>query len=846
MAMDENAENLGPYRLLERLGRGGMGEVFLAHDPRLDRRVAIKRIRPDTLADERRARFRREARLAARLRHPGIVQIHDVLTVGDAEHLVLEYVPGASLKRQLDGGPLPVDRGLALTRQIAAALAHAHRHGVIHRDLKAENVLVTPEGEAKIVDFGIGKEISGSGDTSVTREGGVAGTPRAMSPEQIRGETIGPASDLFSFGILLYETLTGRSPFIAASAVETLDRVLHHRPEPVSSLAPEVPPELSELVDHLLEKESALRPRSAAEVERCLADLLDGAADDDDSLTRLPEALPTVSANASVRSRRLAPAVAVLLVLVIVAGIWALRPVPPPRVIAVMPPEVRGETEADLERLAFAVRGALLRSLVSLRGVAPVSPTEIDAVEGTPEERARAVAADEAVLASLVCRNHGCDVELRRVPTYGGGITWSRSFEVPVEDLAVAARAVEVQLRQGFSSRSVRPGWKVAEVSGAEYAAFLEAYRIFTEARETMPLIELEERLTQLRKESGAFLDAVLLEADVARYRYQESGDPEALEKALDLVRQARTLAPVDPTATLQEVKTLLAGRRLDEAEAALETLEEQIPGDARVLDHRARLLEMRGEVDRALEILERAAERQPSWRRLYNLAWMSLRHSRTAAARTHLEHLLERAPGKYEGLSLLAQLELASGDPSRAIELYAELVERSPGPVELSNLGLAHTLVGEYGAAAEASRRAYELAPESPIYALNLADARWLEGRLEESRQLYVRVLELLAADPNPPGWQQLTVAAQARAHLGEPRAAVADVQEALRQAPENAQVAFEAALVYAVVGDRTAALVNVERAVDLGLEPRWFELPWFDRLEAEPGFVRLVEARD
>jgi serine/threonine-protein kinase len=226
MSMSEIPQKIGPYRVLQRLGAGGMGEVFLAHDERLDRRVAVKRIRPDAkISPDQRERFRREARVAARLNHPAIVQVYDILAEGDVEHIVMEYVEGASLRDLASQGPLDLDLTLRLAREIADGLDAAHHEGIVHRDLKTENVLVTRTGHAKISDFGIAKRLlAGPPEPELTGADMVVGTYRVMSPEQARGEAVDHRSDLFSFGILLYEILTGRSPFTAENALATLSR----------------------------------------------------------------------------------------------------------------------------------------------------------------------------------------------------------------------------------------------------------------------------------------------------------------------------------------------------------------------------------------------------------------------------------------------------------------------------------------------------------------------------------------------------------------------------------------------------------------------------------------------
>jgi len=266
---------IGPYRILERIGAGGMGEVFLAYDSRLDRRVAIKRIRPGSeVTPASRERFRREARLAARLSHSAIVQVYDILEEEGSEYIVMEYVEGTTLRDQVRQGPLDVPAALELARELAAGLDTAHRQGIIHRDLKTENVLVSTSGGPKILDFGIAKRLLDSGEEgSLTADNAILGTCRAMSPEQARGEPLNPGTDLFALGVLLYEALTGTSPFEAESPVSTLSRVILYRQAPVHKLNPAIPRQLSQLIDRLLEKDAALRPGSAAEVRRELEEI---------------------------------------------------------------------------------------------------------------------------------------------------------------------------------------------------------------------------------------------------------------------------------------------------------------------------------------------------------------------------------------------------------------------------------------------------------------------------------------------------------------------------------------------------------------------------------------------
>lgn len=261
-------EKIGPYRVYERLGVGGMGEVYKAYDDRLERWVAIKRIRPDREdAEDNRERFKREARATARLNHPSIVHLYGIFQDGDSDCIVMEYVEGETLDRKLMSGPLDPLQVATLGHEIASGLAEAHANGILHRDLKAENIIITPKGRSKILDFGLAKPIlSGELDPVLTGKGQLVGTSRAMSPEYVGGESIDHRSDLFSLGVLLYECLTGQSPFKAHNTLATLKQVMLHKQTPIRELNADVPVELSEAVDQLLEKEPDDRPQSAQDV----------------------------------------------------------------------------------------------------------------------------------------------------------------------------------------------------------------------------------------------------------------------------------------------------------------------------------------------------------------------------------------------------------------------------------------------------------------------------------------------------------------------------------------------------------------------------------------------------
>ena len=224
-------ETVSHYRILERLGQGGMGEVFLAQDTTLDRKVALKFL-PEELQQDptARKRFLREAKSAAALDHPFICKIYEIGTAQDRTFIAMEYIQGVTLQEKLAEGPLSIEDVLEIAWEIADALEGAHRGGIVHRDLKPSNVMLIPEGHVKVMDFGLAKRVVPEGEeedvsTVLTQEGAAVGTVPYMSPEQVRGQSLDTRSDFFTLGVVLYEMVTGVHPFKKDSIMDTAQTI---------------------------------------------------------------------------------------------------------------------------------------------------------------------------------------------------------------------------------------------------------------------------------------------------------------------------------------------------------------------------------------------------------------------------------------------------------------------------------------------------------------------------------------------------------------------------------------------------------------------------------------------
>ena len=272
-------EEIGHYKIKELLGTGGMGEVYLAEDMRLHRQVALKILHENVAADaERLRRFGHEARAASALNHPNIMTVHEFGTSGGVHFLATEYVEGKTLREAIKGGQLTLIDALKIAEQAASALSAAHEAGIVHRDIKPDNIMLRPDGYVKVLDFGIAKltenrkAVHWTDSESPTREhfktnpGEVMGTADYMSPEQARGKDVDSRADIFSLGVVLYEMLTGQRPFAGENAMDSIGAILHKEPTPINQLLPELPTEIEQIVNKTLRKDRNERYQTAKDL----------------------------------------------------------------------------------------------------------------------------------------------------------------------------------------------------------------------------------------------------------------------------------------------------------------------------------------------------------------------------------------------------------------------------------------------------------------------------------------------------------------------------------------------------------------------------------------------------
>ncbi|MFT5481485.1 MAG: hypothetical protein ACI9GW_000127 [Halieaceae bacterium] len=412
---------VGRYELKELLGFGGMGAVYRAKDPQLGRWVAIKFWLNESVG--RRSDFFAEARLLARLNHPGVVQVFDVVDSTEHPAIVMEYVPGMHLDEYVDRfGPGFFAR-LTIASSIVAGLVEAHSHGVVHRDLKLANVLVTPAGETKITDFGIaGLSGEGIGDSGL-----VLGSLYTMSPEQLRDEIVDERSDLFSLGCVLYWLFAGRLPVQAAEEPRVLLDVYLARTWPaLDRVSTDLPPELCGLVDQLLAFDPSSRPQSAMAVLRRIEELSSvGEQRDDDTATFALDVdvsrtgpLTSTPVPAGILGPWHRQAGAIILLVILAAVVYQLGYTPTvtnTRSVALIYPTLQNpEHVRDVGLMKSAVYKAVADGMESRVGYRVVMPQSLPLINATPTDLARALAVDELIYSHLDCAADFCNISLRR------------------------------------------------------------------------------------------------------------------------------------------------------------------------------------------------------------------------------------------------------------------------------------------------------------------------------------------------------------------------------------------------------------------------------------------------
>lgn len=828
---------VGRYQIERELGRGGMGTVYLAYDPELSRHVAIKGLGTGQATPERRERLRREARAAAALTHPNIAQIYDVITHQDQDFVVMEWVEGQTLADLVAAGPLSPGEVARIGAQIARALAFAHRRGIIHRDVKCENVMITPEGTAKVLDFGLAQIQGLPQDQRLTQEGLVVGTSRAMSPEQAMGKPLDHRSDIFSLGSLLYEAATGQPAFAGDTVLETMHKVARAEYVPLQEKAPHLPRELATVIERCLERHPDKRFQDATEIANFLAGVSQTLG------TAYLEPVPRATLLVRKLSRHLPYAILGVVALSAILALALLRGwlgAPKPVTVAVLP--VSGELPAETPLVATAVADALAGFLANLQGLHVVSGREVRSVlrEGMGvREAARAMGVQELVEAVVAPGAEATTVrvQLSRLDGSTGRILWSQTLqEVSASPLLLQER-IATALQDAFRQFRARRPPKVPPQEALE--AYLEVKKRLDAGK---PSPGYTEELALLEKAETAapdFVDALLAHASIERFLGGNANDPKRLEKAEALLRRAAELDPDHPEIPLRRAQLAQTRGQEQEAVQILRQLTRMRPGDPlawRSLGTTLAQLQQKEESEKAFA---RALSLQPNI-----VTWDQLSSARAdwgdfSGARQAAEEILKRAPNHPLGLFRLGYVAALDGDFALCEKLFSQLYPQTKLLSDLFNWGTCTFYLGNLQQALEIYRQAQARAPGDHRTYLNLADTHFWLGNREQAVALYQKALHLLEANPHPRRyWSDK---AHILAHVGKLEEAVWAAQKNVAEFPNRNWNLFVAAEVAALAGDKTSMLAYSRKALELRAPKQWFSGPEFAPYRQLPEFRAL-----
>ncbi|MEO6324049.1 MAG: protein kinase, partial [Thermoanaerobaculia bacterium] len=492
-------QRLGPYEILSTLGAGGMGEVYRALDSRLGRQVAIKVLTHDSPAAL--ARFDREARTVACLSHPNILALYDVVLDGPVPYVVTELLEGETLADRLRTGPLPWRQALAFAAEAAEGMSYAHARSIIHRDLKPSNLIITREGRLKILDFGLARSFERAGEDAETRSdsdhdstasGTILGTPGYMSPEQVQGAPVGPETDVFSFGCILYEMITGGRAFRGVTLAESFAAVLRDEPRPIDQCAPDLPSACVSLVSRCLEKDARKRFPTATELLSALR-AVDGLHADSTPTLALagtrsatPSITPTVLSRSPETKRgswRVRVAGAFALAVALAGILLVARPrvggSPQIRSLAVLPlTNLSGDPGQEF--LADGMTEELIGSLIEIGGFRVICRTTAMRYKGSKlsaKEIARELGVEAVVEGSVRKSGSRVRVSASLVRADDERSVFSRTFEREMADVLTLqseiAKAVSTEVSSSLDQRTL-PGPR-RRVDPAAYESYLKA-----------------------------------------------------------------------------------------------------------------------------------------------------------------------------------------------------------------------------------------------------------------------------------------------------------------------------------------------------------------------------------
>ncbi|MEC4725743.1 protein kinase [Shewanella sp. D64] len=876
------------YTLTEMLGEGGMGTVYLAKDTRLHRTVAIKvlhRVPEQQTLTSPQIQALDEARSLAKVNHPNIVQIYDVLVHQDQVALVMEYLSGKTLQQFQNEQVTTLIQKLQILHQISLGLDAAHHVGIVHCDLKASNIIITAHSDdnsvtAKVVDFGIAqtqqliRDTQALTPTSTLNESLASqGSKIAMSPEQLAGQPINHLSDLFSFGLLAYNFISGHHPFGTGSINQIGDSIINQNPRDASELIPNIPPALASLLNQLLQKQPADRVQSAKQVADKIKQIIIALTQEEilqqqtvanapvyDSLTANKEALnPTGIANVFNRvSKRgivlITTFISVLVILLLTSypSLLALMNTAPSSAtikhqVVVIPPTLESTNLTDTAEsnlLMATMDDAIRQYIIHNDAMQLISSAEVDAIEGGINAIGNYTGATDILTSEINCDITRCNITLSRLNKSSNSQRWTVSeqdhWPTILQNFYATHNDTQLKVAKLFSDNQPREQVN-QQISEQDYLTYIDLYSTMLLEGKVTP--ELMQSLATLIKKTPYLYSAYSLYRESALSFYTSTND----EKFFHLFKEILDQSPPEYRYSVEQAIdkfTIYASiNEFDKAHTQLNIAKQRGANKATFIEFQAYFFLASNQLDLAISTYQKALSLRPSTKLLYNLALSYWWQSDSKHTKKTLKTLLSINPKHYFANQLLADISLIEGDLEQAIALYRPLVATNHQSIDFSNLGLSYALSGQYQQALQMAQLAVDTSPNHPNWILNLADIQLILGKTNQAHVHYQQVLNLNQGLETRSARLQR---AQAYVHIGEHRAAIKALNQLKKISTNDGEVFFVAALIYTRIGEHISALSQVEEALNSNIGAAWFNLPWFDSLCEIPKFNQLLEEAD
>ncbi|MGE5813389.1 MAG: protein kinase domain-containing protein, partial [Acidobacteriota bacterium] len=813
--------------------------------------VAVKRTGPGwTDTPEGRERLRREARAAAALNHPRLAAVHDVIETEQGPHVVMEYVEGETLAAVLKRGAVPTERALQIGIELAEGLAVAHAGGVIHRDLKPGNVMLTVDGHVKILDFGLARQTSSlkaPGTTPLTVPGGWLGTPGYCAPEQLLGHPADERSDLFSLGAVLYELFTGARPFDSTDAI-AMAATMARPVTPPARLRPEVARPVSDLIVRLLHPEPSQRPRSAEEVRTVLSAAYAASS----SASTAKQAL------GGRRVPRRTVWIALGLLAIVVAGVayyrwrqgFAVTASPArPLVLAVLPLENMTGDRAN-EFLGNGFADSLITDLSTVPGLTVLSRAAVrEAGAGSPSVLASDLGANWLLGGSVQGTRDRFRVNLALTGA-DGTVAWSRHFDGSLSSVL----DLQPQLAQAVGDAlPLRVGTAARERLARAPTNNVEALAAYWRGRQ---LLENPDDEQSVKAAIDAFNEAVTLDprfasayaglADASWSRYTQTRDASWVSRTLDASQKALDLDPNQPAVWVARATVHRGTGATKEALEDIDRALQQQPAYDDALRLRARTLSDLGRHDEAAAAMQQALALRPDYwgnhEALGSVFWRAGRRSEAIDAYQKALGLKPDVARVHYNLGIVYQDE---GQFDRALAAYKKAASITPAAPPFSAIGTIEYARGDYAAALQSFQQAARLAPNFAIYQRNIGDT-WVHlQQPARAKEAYRRAADLTRADlkVNPNNPEQMARLAVYLAKSGEFGESEQWIERSLAGEGRTYEVYYRDAVAYAIMGRGDAALEHIARALGMGASrSRVQQEEDFAALRGDPRFKQLL----